>query len=65
MNAKKCKAIRREIKARGIDPTQKEYEGVLTRKRIKGKKETVDRVTGKLKESCGRALYKKAKKAAR
>lgn len=76
MNAKKCKALRREMGFRNMDPRQAAY--VIEQKAIRIFPEYLVPViaafewvmvplrwpmyTYKLKPGCGRALYKKAKK---
>ncbi len=66
MNAKKVKAIRRELRAQGVDVKQKHYAAIDTKKAIniagKGKIDIVR--TTIILTDCGRALYKQAKAAA-
>ena len=74
MNAKKCKAIRRVMRGKGIDPRQAVYiEGRKNKRLIpdgvdeQGKPKTkVFFYTGtiQLKADCGRALYRSVKGAA-
>lgn len=65
MNAKKVKAIRRELRAQGVDVRQKQYAARDTKKTIKMGKGFANVIrTTIILTNCGRALYKQAKAAA-
>lgn len=60
MNAKKVKAIRKEMRKQGIDPTHALYTATMPKKNRKG---VVNTGSIRLHISCGRYEYKQLKKA--